>query len=96
MVSRKKLNALGLQNWKCADCGMKFTEKSLEGKHWKDKGYPHFDHKNTRTKNTPRPRWPSVDRSMTHRQNKIRCTECHAKRHDYKWGWMKKFKKVDR
>ena len=78
-----KAHHLNLQKSKCMDCDIIFSPEDLTGKHWSSERYPHLHHNNSKEDVSTRPRWGT---------RCVVCTRCHAKRHNYKFGWMQRWK----
>jgi hypothetical protein len=80
--NRSKAHHLNLQVGKCLFCGYVFNKSSLNNNPRKDKDFPHLHH------------WyDKEERKNIIRGNKIiLCSECHAIAHNYKYGWMKRWK----
>lgn len=81
--NRSKLHHLNLQGWKCKGCGVQFVKEDTLRKPYSDPKAIHLHHLFTREGGVDRPKKG---------QREILCTICHARAHNFRYGWMRKFK----
>ena len=82
--NRSKAHHLNIQKGLCYMCKREFTPSSLNGKHWSSEDYPHLHHI-----------YDKYDGKVRLKKGKriVVCTPCHAKLHNYRTGWMIRWKK---